>query len=1367
MRNLVVLNRGLVACEGRTCPDMELVDAVFDPVGDTIVYVLAGDGLIEVAQVLKSNGVAVLALFPAEGKVLLVAHFADMAQVVLVLDCGDIMTAQYDSEMPDPDTTVVEIVGSVDAGLRAAAWSPDEETLAVVTASDSVVVLLREFEPISEKTLSEEDVKTGAAQVSVGWGSRETQFQGRGFKAAERAAKNVPGEVPVTAQAGAKNASEGSSGNVSSENASCGHSHEPAGAVSSADPTVSISQRGTVLSHDTGLAAISWRGDAAFFCISTLEPVAGVPLRVVRVFSREGALTSVAEPTDGLESATAWKPQGAVVAAAQRRADDGVDVVFLERNGLRHGGFPTPLPAGTEVRGVAWLCDSSVLALHLADRVQWWTVSNYHWALKHEEVVTAADDCNEVVFVRFHPDKPLHAVVGTSRAGLVVVDLAHKVARGPSYAGVDNGTVAVIDGSVAKITPLAIANVPPPMSYWRAAAPETIADIAVARDGSLFAMLGVSGAVHLASTVKKGAAVDDSKAAALLQKAIPAQKSVSPLQKGVSRVSAPALQKGVSSSAVLANPREVAKQVSFVGDDFLVVAVDGPAYTKVIFFDVRGPTPQLHELVNLARAALIRPVADFTAVAVHTLDGAVHVARPGAGLREVAWLPLVVVELEVAVPVGAPDGPYTAFGRTAAGKLYANDTLVASGVTSLAATNAHVVFTTQTQLCFVPLDGSYGAFSAAGDRTRTIDRGSVVIQAMPSRYAVVLQAPRGNLETVCPRIMVLAAVRKFISDKNYSAAFSACRKNRVDLDLLHDYDPAQFAANVDLFVDQIPAVASLDLFVSCLREEDVAKSKYAEETVENGEAPVGKNLPANSQPGNLPASFSQLKVSPAKSASGSPSSKINRVCLALLGALQRPDRATAYFQTILTAHACQSPPNLGDALSLVAELKDSVRAEDAITHLSFLTDVNLLYTTALGIYNTKLALAVAQHSQMDPKEYLPFLQNLHQQTPIRRRFLIDDHLKKYQKALEALHDLGEEAHGEFDTYVGLHGLHRQALALYRRNEGRFSTILGLYAAFLYNNGLYSEAGLAYDQLGDSENALDAYIAGRKWKEALALVLTEMSLKTAAERLVAALTDDNRFQEAAEVEERFLGNIELAVGLYCRGYRYDSAILAASHHKKPDLLVLVVDPQLGDGFGTIAELLADCKGQIESQLRRLRELRAKKSEDPYAFYGISEADDLDTPDNVSVAASETSTTPSFFTRYTGKTAGTAKTGASRKTSKNKKREDRKRAKGRKGTIYEEEYLVQSVGRLVDRLDSTEADAVRLIEGLLRRRMREQAYQLQTQWVELVDFLKENVAEIYEMSEKDRERVDDEGRVYLIDEIPRPKIREFPRKSILDY
>ena len=153
--------------------------------------------------------------------------------------------------------------------------------------------------------------------------------------------------------------------------------------------------------------------------------------------------------------------------------------------------------------------------------------------------------------------------------------------------------------------------------------------------------------------------------------------------------------------------------------------------------------------------------------------------------------------------------------------------------------------------------------------------------------------------------------------------------------------------------------------------------------------------------------------------------------------------------------------------------------------------------------------------------------------------------------------------------------------------------------------------------------------------------------------------------------------------------------------------------------------------------------------------------------MSIAPSETSTKESFITRYTGKTGGTAKTGASRRTAKNKRREERKRARGKKGTIYEEEYLVQSIGRLIDRLDQTKPEAVRLIDGLCRRNKREQAHQIQKNFVEVLDLLSNNIKEIYDISEKDRERINEDGEVYYIPIIPTPEIADFPRNKVVDY
>jgi elongator complex protein 1 len=88
---------------------------------------------------------------------------------------------------------------------------------------------------------------------------------------------------------------------------------------------------------------------------------------------------------------------------------------------------------------------------------------------------------------------------------------------------------------------------------------------------------------------------------------------------------------------------------------------------------------------------------------------------------------------------------------------------------------------------------------------------------MPTTYSVVLQMPRGNLETIYPRALVVAAIRRSIEAERYDEAFLACRNQRVDMNILHDHDPDRFLASVPKVVAQIKKIEHIDLFLSQLR----------------------------------------------------------------------------------------------------------------------------------------------------------------------------------------------------------------------------------------------------------------------------------------------------------------------------------------------------------------------------------------------------------------------------------------------------------------------------------------------------------------------------------------------------------------------
>jgi elongator complex protein 1 len=408
--------------------------------------------------------------------------------------------------------------------------------------------------------------------------------------------------------------------------------------------------------------------------------------------------------------------------------------------------------------------------------------------------------------------------------------------------------------------------------------------------------------------------------------------------------------------------------------------------------------------------------------------------------------------------------------------------------------------------------------------------------------------------------------------------------------------------------------------------------------------------------------------------------------------------------------------------------EDEKMAEKAVEHICFLVDVNRLYENALGLYNLDLALLVAQQSQRDPREYLPFIQNLHVLPDLRRKFEIDDHLDRRTKALNHLQAL--DAFDELCTYTTKHALYQEALKLYRYDQARLQVLTNLYAEHLESLSAFREAGLAYESLQNYNKATSCYRAAGAtcWQECLVTAQQQTpapSAEAAAElanALADALWEAKDYTAAATIHAEYLDSIETAVKCLCKGYHFAEAIRLVVQKSRPELLKLAVDAGLAESLGSTTEFLADCKGQVLAQVPRIAELRRKAAEDPLAFYEGERAGGMDVPDDVSVAASSrVSTSASLFTRYTGKSGsqGTAHTGVSRATSKNRRREEKKRARGRKGTVYEEEYLVNSVRRLIDRIEATKPDVERLVFALVRRGMAERARAAQALMADVVD------------------------------------------------
>jgi elongator complex protein 1 len=624
------------------------------------------------------------------------------------------------------------------------------------------------------------------------------------------------------------------------------------------------------------------------------------------------------------------------------------------------------------------------------------------------------------------------------------------------------------------------------------------------------------------------------------------------------------------------------------------------------------------------------------------------------------------------------------------------------------------------QLSLADTSAEYGVpgdTPEADERCRSIERGAKLVTVIPSIYAVILQMPRGNLETIYPRALVLAGIRQHLDEKDFKSAFLACENHQVDMNIIYDYRPDLFMSNITLFVDQVRKVSRIDLFLSKLSEEDVSKTLYKDTLVRSVNIDASREKSASQSNGMANGTENHV----------SPNSKVNRVCDAFLSCLK--PKISKHLRNIITAHVCKRPPDLVSALELVASLRrtDATKAEEAVSHLCFLSDVNRLYDTALSLYDLPLTLLVAQQAQRDPREYMPFLQTLNALPQFRRNFSIDNHLGNYAKALTSLHALA--AHEEAEAYTIKHALYPQAVKMYRYDSEHLTTITRLHATYLTLQSNHLAAAFASESLSDYDLASSSYAkcSPPRWREALHCVtmiqpsLPPTQIQSMALQLANTLAEEQRdYRSASQIHIDYLHNIPTAARLLCRGSYFAESLRLLSLHNLAAQIPDIIDTSLAEKSGEITELIADCCSQLHAQVSRIKELRIKKAEDPLAFFGgdpsvgDGEGEGVDLSDNISLAPTDASTAggASLFTRYTGnktsRFAGTVlsnNTRISRKTSKTRRREERKRARGKKGSVYEEEYLVGSVRRLIERVNGVHAEVKRLVEGLARRGMRE--------------------------------------------------------------
>ncbi|TFK44978.1 IKI3 family-domain-containing protein [Crucibulum laeve] len=1222
---------------------------------------------------------------------------SEVRKIAAIMRGGDITMISLDEEDALP-----EVEGTVEPGILAASWSPDETQLALITGEDKLILMTSSFDVLSEAPLQTADFGEDAS-INVGWGSKQTQFHGSLGKTAAQA--------------------------------------RPVSKVGSSP-------------DDDSLPRISWRGDGAFFVVSSLSPETPNSLRyrTLRVYDRQAALQSTSEAVPGLEHSLVWRPSGNIIVGTQRFGFEGGgagregrhDIVFFERNGLRHGEFTlrvedlavkpgfdaVQLRWGYKVRELAWSSDSNILAVwiekHDRDVVQLWMTGNYYWYLKHEIAAPsrAASVPGRFTSVEWHPESPAHLILSTPSEVIQRV-YAGETYSSPSQPPDDSGSVAVIDGSKIFLTPFRTQNVPPPMSTYQllvtpssssalVSAVRTPIHASFSKEHETLAVLWESGYLELwALHTRLGPG---------LSKVVNPSKTWSGYVQESGEI-----QWRQTSLRSTDSDQSWAVTVLGSGKDKDAVAILEVTESGSIQADVRNLPYQN-----------CRIVADAESI-FETPNGEIFQYK----LKDEQPVPLVVfpefcVQTQrVSLPsAGQSEAEKLFVGLGRSGKLYvtteatssqtiatnANSYTVASGFIIFTTTAHEAIFAPLTSICIYlePSDGELKELPIDWP-ARKVERGSRIVVAVPSAMSLVLQMPRGNLETINPRPLVLGVVKQDLDAGNYRKAFFSCRKHRIDLNVLVDHDQDTFLKRVSSFVEQIHEVDHLNLFLTL-----IGRGSQSQET-------------------------------------------IAKICDAIRTELEQRD-LTKYVNTILTAHVVKTPPDHEAGLALLLQLRESDPnlVEDAVKYIIFLVDADRLFNTALGMYDFSLVLMIAQHAQKDPREYLPFLRELRALGKYYQRFRIDDHLRRHESALRNLSLAGPEHFNEAVAYVERHQLYEPALSIWKGTD-RYETILEHYGDWLFERREFSQAAAVFVQAQKSSKAMVAYEKALEWQELFDLaVRSEVDpedITITAYRIAEDLSSKKRYADAGRVLLDYAQNIRESIIAYVQGNFFSEARRIGKADEKSELIENIVFPAALESRSQISEDLSEMKEQLRKQVNRLRELRIKKVEEPDAFYGTEDPGLL----NVDVMT-DVSMAPTAFTRYT--VAPTATSRSSKQSSRSKRKQERKVGSGRKGTVDEEEYLLKSITKLVERFGSTQDDARSILPHMSQftDEHREEGQALQLEISNFETELKDALEEVWAKSPLNEDggnplvdswasrmdEVEKNRRINPIDKVPKPEL-----------
>ncbi|XP_076625115.1 elongator complex protein 1 [Colletes latitarsis] len=1123
---------------------------------------------------------------------------------------GDIARINVGSELE------CEIISQLNVNLQCMKLSPDHEIIIVITADGIVITMVSTFQIISEVDLHALDF--GQKQFeTVGWGKKETQFHGSEGK---KAAVTKPTEI-------CKNES------------------------------------------DDGLYRVTWREDGSLFAVGFLNQRNGI--RQFKVFNREGILQYTSELANGLQESLSWKPSGSLIATTQQSLNKHV-VALFEKNGLKHKEFALPFKQGEiRVKNLFWSLDSEVLSVWCqmqdgSSVLQLWTENNYHWYLK--QTIKFTTD-NSLMCATWCTTFSCNRLILLTRKEFITCNYNWRVDHSRGKSERDKSVIGIIDGNHLLMTGLRIGIVPPPMAHQTLETSECINAIVFAPDITSEDSWIDSNTLFCVSDTNKLIFYKHVLDSFMLEYKYVGSYDIKwtvPIE----------FEDSVYNMHhfLWLNDNNVLCSLSTTDHSFLCVLT-----LNAINDETQGQVTveQMHITDGLIQH--IAPSPDAKEAYVVVENSVVKYTREGELIPINIQLPDYTYKVEI-VKIATK---HVILSLSYRYSFSINGKQIANNVTSFFVHSEFLLLTTlQHTLICVHINEEYFEELGKQDLTikpwentsheksftdlnvRRIERGSQLIAAIPKDSKTILQMPRGNLECIQPRALSLYIIGSYLDNCNYLLAFDLMRRQRINLNLIYDYNPKKFVENAVKFIEQVSKPSWLSLLLSELSDEDVTATIYA--NYYRRDKKKSDTIAMN---------------------------KVELVCNLLRNIMEKSNNADNLIQPILISLVKDKRmQGLEGALTKLKEIRkledskgntDCITSDEALKYLLYIVDINVLFDTALGMYDFDLTMFIASKSQKDPKEYIPFLNNLIKLDENYMKYSIDLHLKRYESALEHI----AKDKNRFNECINLirnHDLYVKAMKLFEKNSERYKEVTRIYGEFLMKRRQYQEAGIIFHRSGDLKHALDAYKLIGNWQEVI-ILSTQMKLSVEEKHalykdLIERLKNDKRYEEAACISMNYLQNTDEALVSLCNGKRWKDAVRIAHDTGCLELIESRVKLSVYEYADHVMFQIQKNKQDFEQYKSRLATVRVHISQrNAKSFNGVfcdnESIYDRGISDIFSDTSSVTNSTASQKSRFS------SISGKSYRSSKNRRKHERKLLSLKEGSAFEDLALIQALHQVI--------------------------------------------------------------------------------------